>query len=182
MNRELSRLPRDRKFVAAILVAAIIVGVQLAQSILSTILYLPVSSRQIQETGVSSVFEILLGLFSGIFTNIFPFAVGVFLCLWLLTPLTVDQRAGRVIKRSLLAAAAGTVVIFVTSLFFALLSSVNESQGLVYGWVSAGLTSAAGNMGWAAINAIYSAGTSLIYVTPLTTLACLLVWLRLRAR
>lgn len=182
MNRRQSIIPGDEKFGPALLVAATIVGIQVAQGILSTILYLPLSSRQIPETGANSMLEIFPGMLSGIVTSLLPFAVGVFLCLWLLTPITADRRAMSVIKRSLLAAVAGTVVLFLTSFLFALLGSVNTSDGLVYGWASAGLTSAGGSMGWAATNAMYSAGTSLIYVTPLTILSGLLVWLRLRTR
>lgn len=182
MHRGMSNLSHDRKFVAALLVAATIVGIQVVQGILSATLYLPLSSRQISETGANSALEIFPGMLSGIVTNLLPLAVGVFLCLWLLTPVTADQRVVSVIRRSLLAAVVGTVVLFLTSFLFALLGSVNESDGLVYGWFSAGFTAAGRTMGWAATNAMYSAGTSLIYVTPLTILAGLLVWLRLRAR
>lgn len=182
MNRRLSDIDRDRKLTAAVLVATIIVGIQLAQAILSTILYLPVTISQTVESGANSALENLPGMLSGIVTNLLPFAVGVFVCLWLLAPIAADQRATSVIKRALLAAVAGTLILFLASFLFALLGSVSESDGFVYGWVSAGLAAAGGNMGWAATNALYSAGTALIYVTPLTILAGLLVWLRLRAR
>lgn len=105
-----------------------------------------------------------------------PFAVGVFLCLWLIAPVAAELRLGHVITRSVLAAGAGAVLVLV----------VQGIQALVMGiWVGGGLFGASfpfsgfsGNdMGHRMGFAMQTAAGSFIDLVPLVVLAGVFLWM-----
>lgn len=161
------------------LAAAIVLGVQFVERLMSSLLDLSVFFTQSSAMDtISSYFSVYLW---GMALTFAMFAVGFFLCLWLLTPIAAELRLSAVIGRSLLATVAGAAVLFVTNLLWSLFSGFDESAGLVFGWAYGALATATSNFGWATSQSIYTALGTAISVVPLTVLAGILVWLWLRA-
>lgn len=176
IERDFASLLGTRKILAALVAVAVILGVQLLQSIASTILNLGFFLGQ-DSGGMSQLSSLLWTIALGVV----PFSVGVFLCLWLVAPIAAELRVMGVLGRSLIAAGAGAIVLFVAVLLGSLLSNFDESAGLVFGWAYGAMATAASNIGWVSLHAMYSAANMAITVAPLTVLAGVLVWLWLRA-
>jgi hypothetical protein len=113
--------------------------------------------------------------------GVLPFAIGVFLSLWLVLPITAKQSLARVIGTSLLAVAVGAVVGFAFALAGSLLRNFDESAGQVFGWASGLFSTVSANADWAVVQALYTAVGAAKSLIPLTVLAGVLVWIRLRA-
>ncbi|TQL47784.1 hypothetical protein FB562_0854 [Homoserinimonas aerilata] len=106
----------------------------------------------------------------------FPFAIGVFLCLWLVAPVAAELRLAHVITRSVLAAGAGAVLVLVVQGF----------QALVVGiWVGGGLFGASfpfsgfsgSDIGYRLGFAMQTAVGSFIDLVPLVVLAGVFLWM-----
>ena len=157
MTKRCARLTGNRRVTAALLFATLVLAVAFAQRLLFTI---------------SSLIVFALGLL--------PFVIGAFLCTWLVAPVAAELGVISVVWRSLLAAVAGAIIVFVVTLAGSLLTGFDTSAGLVYGWAAGAAVTAASNVGWAISQAVYSAVNMAIAFAPLTVLDGLLVWFWLR--
>lgn len=131
---------------------------------------------------MDSVSWMLPNLLWALVVGVTAFAVGFFLCLWLLAPIAAELRLFAVIGRSLLAVAAGAVMLFVAGVLGSLFAGFDESAGLVFGWAYGALATASANIGWVAMQATYTAMSTALSLTPLAVLAGVMVWLWLRAQ
>jgi len=109
-----------------------------------------------------------------------PFAVGVFVGLWVLAPIAAELHVAHVITRALLAAAAGIVVAFLVQFAGALFGSLNSSDAFVFGWFEATLRMVGNNFDYSAGFALFNAVTQGISLIPLTVLAGVLLWVWLQ--
>ena len=173
MRRFASLFGRRGVLVAAT-AALIVLGVQVAQQILSALVYGGLMIAQGATAG--GAFAVVWGIVFGSL----PFVIGVFLSLWLLAPVAAELRLAHVITRSLLAAAVGAVVVFIVMAIGSLFSNFDESAGLVFGWASGLVSTVSSNVGWALSNAVLGALGTAITLIPLTVLAGVLLWIWLR--
>ena len=164
-----------RGVLAAAIAALIILGTYVVQRLLSSLLYAGVMISQ------GSVDELFPGFLLGTVLGVLPFVIGVFLSLWLLAPVAAELHIAHVITRSLLAAACGAVVVFVVTLLESLFSNYDESAGQVFGWAFGLFSTVSSSAGWAFSNALFGALNLAISLAPITILACVLLWIWLRA-
>ena len=172
--RRFASLFGRRGILAAASAALIVLGVQVIQQVLTSILYSGVMIAQ------GSTPEGLFAAVWGIVFGSLPFVVGLFLSLWLLAPVAAELRLAHVITRSLLAAVVGAVLVFAVSATGSLFSNFDESAGWVFGWASGLVTTVTNNAGWAPSNALFAALSSAIAFIPLTVLAAVPPWSALR--
>lgn len=180
MKRSFESLSGNRTLVAAALAASIVVAVHIVQEIARIFLnfFLLFTQPGMTDPWSATPPTLLFALAVGVV----PFALGFFLCLWLLAPIAAELRLSAVIGRSLLAVAGGTVAVFIAGVLGSLFTGFDESAGLVFGWAYGALATATGNIGWAATQAVYSAIGTAISVAPLAILAGVLVWIGLRVQ
>ncbi len=164
-----------RGVLAAASAALIILGTYVVQRLLSSLLYAGVMISQGAVDGLFPSF--LLGTVLGVL----PFVIGVFLSLWLLAPVAAELHIAHVITRSLLAAACGAVIVFVVTLLESLFSHYDVSSGQVFGWAFGLFSTVSASAGWAFSNALFGALNLAISLAPITILACVLLWIWLRA-
>lgn len=172
MSATLTRLARTRGRLPALVAAALVAAVMLLQSVLGALsgwatsaLYEGVSfGSAAYDEFVGPQFDGVLGQF---LTVTLPFAVGVFVSLWLIAPLAGQLGVRFVITRGLLASAAGAVFVFVVSIvvqFVTMIRYVFDIRGFAHSGVIA-----------------VSTGVNvLIFTTPIVLLAAVLLWLWLR--
>lgn len=160
---------------AAVIVLVVQVALQLVNTSLGTGILLVRGgfSGGVPELFPISVWSIALG--------VLPFAIGVFLSLWLLAPVAAELHIAHVVTRALLAVAGGALLVFVVVLAASLFQNFHESVGLVLGWASGLFSTMSSNAGWAFTQSLYSALTTAVGLIPLTVLACVLLWVWLRA-
>ncbi len=166
------------KVTAAVLVATTLVGIAVIQQILMALLNLGILLGQINAGGDSGMF--FPGYLWSALSGWLPFVVGVFLCLWLLTPLSAHQRPTRVIGRSLVASLCGTLLVFVATILGLIFTGFDTSAGLAFGWAAGAAATASANIGWVLYHAVYTALSLAITFAPVTALAAIIVWLWLR--
>lgn len=177
--RRFASLFGRRGVVAAAAAALIVLGTQVVLQLLSSVVLAGVALAQSNGPHVlSQIFPLYLW---GVVLGILPFAVGVFLCLWLLAPVAAELHIGHVITRSLLAVAAGALVVFLVQLVGSLFQNFDSSAGLVFGWAQGFFTTVSSNADWAFSNSLYTALSTAINLVPLTVLAAVLLWVWLRA-
>jgi hypothetical protein len=143
--------------------AAIVAAVLIAQSILRAIVGVISNLANGSITGYNLQYS-LNPLGEGVITfatSVVPSALGVFLAFWVLVPLTADLRIGRVVLRSLVAAAVAAVL---TCLFTG-----------VYAFGDAVLRG--GDFFYAVFGTVQTTFYAFISVTPLVLLVGVLVWL-----
>ncbi|GAB2448680.1 hypothetical protein HD599_001845 [Conyzicola lurida] len=142
--------------------AAIVAAVLVAQSVLRAIVG---AISNLAAGGIAGNVQYSLNpLGEGVIsfaTSVVPSALGVFLAFWVLVPLTADLRIGRVVLRSLVAAAAAAVL---TCLFTG-----------VYAFGDAILRG--GDFFYAVFGTVQTTFYAFISVTPLVLLVGVLVWL-----
>lgn len=173
MSAALTRLARTRGRVPALVAAAVVAAVILVQSLLGSVFGWAVSFLyQLVSFGRAGFSDVVGPQFFGTaeqFAKVtLPFAVGVFVSLWLIAPLAAQLGVRFVITRGLLASAAGGVLVLVVGLFVDL---------VVY--LGAGFS-----IRGYAHSVIIDIGTAVnvvIYTTPIVLLAAVLLWLWLRA-
>lgn len=172
--------PSRTTAISAFAVALFVLGAQVILQLLSMLL-----TATVYASSAPGDFLFHLAFPSYLFSVILswlPFIVGVFLTLWLLVPIVSELHLGQALVRSLLALAGGTVAVFVAYLGAGLFSQVSSSEGMVFGWAAAVIGSMVSGLdsvlGYAAYNALGNA----LGLGPLTVLAGLLVWARLRER
>lgn len=180
MERSFDSLTGNRKLVGAAVATAIVLGALILQQVGATLLgYLFFfAQRSMQDSWPSAFPGIVWGFAFGAVT----FALGYFLCLWLLAPIAAELRLVAVMGRSLLAVAGGAVVAFTTGLLGSLFTGFDESAGLVFGWAYGALATASGNIGWATTQAAYNSASTAISLAPLAVLAGVVVWVWLRTQ
>jgi MFS family permease len=172
MSARLTHLARTRGRLPALITAALIAALILAQSIVSSLVGWLTSVLYQRVSFGAAAFDDLVGpqgdqVMQQFVRVTVPFALGVFVSLWLIAPLAGQLGVRFVITRGLLASAAGGVLVFVVSLFIDLLTMaryVFDIQGAAHSLVIAFST---------AINVI-------IFTTPIVILGAVLLWLWLR--
>ncbi len=122
-------------------------------------------------------FTLQLGV---LFVTSLPFALGVFLSLWLVAPVAGELRIKQVISRSLLAVVIGAAVYFVVQFAFAVIGQWSDSDGRVFGFFVGGFRSLERSLDQAPLDAIYIAFSQAIALLPLTVLAGVLTWVWLQ--
>jgi hypothetical protein len=177
--RRFASLFGRRGVLAAAVGALIVLGTQVVQQLLSTALYAGMALTQgNDQTYLTQLFPAYLW---ALVLGILPFAIGVFLCLWLLAPIAAELHIAHVITRSLLAVAAGALVVFLIQLLESLFRNYDKSAGLTFGWAQGFFTTVTSNADWAFSNALFTALSTAISLIPLTILAGVLLWVWLRA-
>jgi len=111
---------------------------------------------------------------STIFRYVVVFALGVFLVLWLLAPISAAISLRLTIARAALAVAGGAVLSFVVGLVLDISGTVSSS---LFG---ARLPEFDG-AGWVVVGAVQGLVATVVELGPVVLLAAVLVWLRLRA-
>jgi len=147
----------------AAVAAAGVLAVQAAQLLASTIVsFVNSASFATSLVIVASIGEQIA--FAGV-----PFALGVFLTLWLVRPVVARSSVWRVIGGGAIAAVGGGILMFVVQLLLQIVRSPDYNlMGRIPG-----------------VSAFYSVGSSLnaiINGMPLVVLAVVLLWLYLRRR
>ncbi len=177
--RRFASLFGRRGVLAATAAALIVLGAQVAQQILSTAVYAGLALTQ--SNGQDVLSQLFPAYLWGLILGVLPFAIGVFLSLWLLAPVAAELHIAHVITRSLLAVAGGAVIVFLVQLVGMLFQSFDRSAGLVFGWASGFFSTLSSNADWAFSNSLYVALSTAINLIPLTVLAGVLLWIWLRA-
>ena len=175
--RRFASLFGRRGVLAAAAAALIVLGAEVVQQVLTTAAYAGLA------LGQSNSQDVLPALFPtylwGLVLGVLPFVVGVFLSLWLLAPVAAELHIAHVITRSLLAVAAGGLIVFLVQLLGSLFRSFDSSAGQVFGWAAGFFTTVSSNEQWAF--SIYTALSTAISLIPLTVLAGVLLWVWLQA-
>ncbi|GAA3741841.1 hypothetical protein GCM10022239_16830 [Leifsonia bigeumensis] len=167
-----------RGVVAAAIAALIVVTVEVVLQLVIT--SLGTGILLMQGSGSGNVPYLFPASLVNLVLGVLPFAIGVFLSLWLLAPVAAELHIAHVITRALLAVAAGALIVFIVRLLGSLFTNFDESAGYVFGWASGLFSTVSSNAGWAFAQSLYSALTTAINLIPLTVLACVLLWVWLR--
>ena len=172
MSAQLTRLAKKRGRLPALVTALGFVALVLIQNFLSSLAGWIGSSLYERVSFGSASFEwtpwqpgYLLETF---LKSSLPFAVGVFVSLWLIAPLAAELTVRFVVTRALLASAAGSVLVVVVTLFIDLVGLIAHGFEL-HSFAHSG------------IFAIGRGVDAFIYSTPVVVLAAVLLWLWLRA-
>jgi hypothetical protein len=171
-----SRLDRTVAF-PALAAALLVLGVQVVLQLVSLLL---TAVTFTSNAPGGYLVSLGLGYLSSVVLRWLPFVLGVFLTLWFLVPLAAGLRLWPVILRSILATAGGALILFLVSLLAGLFSGMSVSEGRVFGWGSAILGSVASGFDSGFGYALFTALSAAVGLLPLTVLAGVLVWLRLR--
>jgi hypothetical protein len=172
MSARMTQLARTRGRLPALVTAALIAALVLVQSVLGSFfgwvgstLYQGVSFGP---AGFSDLVGPQFTQVSEQFARVtLPFAVGVFVSLWLIAPLAEQLTLRFVITRGLLASAAGAVLVFVVSLFVDVVTTIRYVFDLR-------------GFGHSGVIAVGTAIDVFIFTTPIVILGAVLLWLWLR--
>ena len=121
--KQVQQLVRRRGALAAAMTAATLAAFLVVQDVLRQLISLMTLSLSgqglydVQQLGVFS------GLLSTFLTFYLPFAVGLFVSLWLIAPVAEELRIGHVITRAVLAVGIGSTLVFVVLSVTSILSS-----------------------------------------------------------
>lgn len=167
-----SRVIRQRGFVVALITGASVLAALVAQAFLLNLFGLIASILAGQ--GLPGWWApAVLGQSALTFL---PFAIGVFLALWLVAPIAADLRLFHVLTRSLLIAGIGALLAIVVSVIAALFGAFSysaEFSSNLFGNLGYDLSGALSRMGFA-----LGTGLSLFAsALPLVVLACVLLWI-----
>lgn len=162
-----TRSTRTAVYIAA-LVAAYLAGVALLKVIIASIAGL-VSSRDLYEIGHQ-----WSGFAADLFGFVAVFALGVFLVLWLLAPISSEVSLRLAIARGALALVGGAVAVFLVGIVLGLIGVATDS---LISMRAPGLDSA----GYVVLGGFQNLFSTALDLAPLVLLATVLVWLRLRA-
>jgi hypothetical protein len=171
MSAKLTTLARKRGRLPALITAALIAAALLVQLVLQSLID-PVVANVAQLGTVLTDDGGLVPwsperLVEPLLLGVLPFAIGVFLSLWMIAPIAAELGTRFVITRGLLATAAGAVVMLIVTLFVDLLRQV-----------AAGFD--ARSFGIEAALDIQGALNVIIFRSPIVLLAAVLLWLWLR--
>ena len=171
MSAKLTTLARKRGRLPALITAALIAALILAQAVLSS-LAAWLGSGFYQRVSFGAVafddFTPWQPYFVESFVSVtLPYALGVFLSLWLIAPLAGELSVRFVIMRGLLASAVGSVLVLIVAIgtgFVTMIGFGFDIRGFAH----------------SVIVAIGTAVNLFIYTTPVVVLAAVLLWLWLR--
>jgi hypothetical protein len=119
------RVVRQHGFLVALVAASVVLGVLVVQSVLQFLL-VQLSFAGSANTADSGWWAGYAGQFA---VDAVPFAIGVLLGLWFIAPIGPQLHVAHVVTRSLLAAATGAVLVFLTAVVTNLVTLV--SSGLM---------------------------------------------------
>jgi len=160
------RVVRQRGFLVALAAAALVLAVLVVQSLLTFFV------AQLGYSGGGSLRDLPWWSVYGrqVVTVSVPFSVGVLLGFWFIAPVAAELRLAHVITRSLLAALAGAVLVFLTT-------TVVEAVATVQGLMDQGALSRLGaeTMRTPAVGPPLAA-PEVGSATPLVILAGILLW------
>jgi len=171
MSAKLTTLARKRGRLPALITAALIAALILVQAVLSS-LAAWLGSGFYQRVSFGAVafddFTPWQPYFVESFVTVtLPFALGVFLSLWLIAPLAGELTVRFVIMRGLLASAVGSVLVLIVAIGMGFVTMIG------FGFDIRGFAHSV-------IVAIGTAVNLFIYTTPIVVLAAVLLWLWLR--
>lgn len=153
-----------RNSLAALTLAGCVFGVLLVQHIANgvfSVVGAVASGSQLDFEELVSARSVLLDL---------VFVVGVFLTLWLISPIAAGLRLTTVILRGVLISAGGAVLVLVAILLFGLSEAIGGLIGLQTGLDIGTAVQSVGS-------GIWSAGGYFVGTTPLVVLAAILLWI-----
>jgi len=129
------------------------------------------------QDGLSTVYYMLAGFVSTIFTWILPLAIGVFLSLKFFRPIAATTEISAVLIRGLIATAAGAIAALVISVLWSIVSSLSL-RGPLFGDSFPGVDS--GSFPYSLVGTIFGLVQRAVEVTPVVLLVVVLGWLWLR--
>ena len=172
MSATLTRLARKRGRLPALVTAALIAALILVQGLLASVAAWIFGGLYERVSFGAAAFELHAWqpgyVIEPFLTVTLPFAIGVFLSLWLIAPLAAELTVAFVITRGLLASAAGAVLVLVVNFVIDLVRLVG------FGFDIRGFAHAV-------ITEVGQAVDVFIYTTPIVLLGAVLLWLWLRA-
>ncbi|WP_394768377.1 hypothetical protein [Lacisediminihabitans sp.] len=160
------RVVRQRGFLVALAAAFLVLVVLVVQSLLTFLV------AQLGYSGGGSTRDLPWWTLYGrqVLTVSVPFAVGVLLGFWFIAPVAAELRLAHVVTRSLLAAVAGAILVFLTT-------SVVEAVAAVQALAEQGELARLGDETARAIGIGLAFGAqALVSATPLVILAGILLW------
>jgi len=169
--------------IAAGAATAIVAGVMIVQAVAGSIISF--FGNLGYAAGSGSVFSSLngynplVGMFQQFTLSVLPIAIGVFLAFWLVVPLAPSLRIGRVILRSVVAAAIASALSLVFAIFLAIGGAVTSAGPLFGNSFPApdGMP-----LFYSIVGNVQSVFSTFLSSTPLVVLAGVLVWLWLAKR
>ena len=115
-----------QRVLPAVVVAASVVLFGMVKILVNAVVF---SASSIAQSGVRQGFELFSALVSPLqLWVLFPLGLGVFVCLWLLAPITSELHLSAVIVRSLLAVVSGLIVTFLAQLVLGMQSWFFNAQ------------------------------------------------------
>ena len=111
---------------------------------------------------------------STMFRYVVMFALGVFLVLWLLAPISAAISLRLAIARAALSVAGGAVLVVIVGILLGITHTISTS------FFGARFPEVEG-VGWAIVNAVQGFAATVVDLGPVVLLAAVLVWLRLRS-
>ena len=186
MSTAITKLAKRRGRLPAFVAALGLAGLLMAQRLLSGLIgWLEITGLIAMQGNEGSPETGLVGLTVGAFEPglsdllffVLPFALGVFIALWLLAPVSHELELRFVLTRAGLAAAAGSLVFLVVGLARALLGWLGVDEGV---FQSFGLTGDTPALVQGVFRALAGAVQTFISVTPAVMLVVVLLWLWLR--
>lgn len=165
------RVVRQHGFLVALVAASVVLGVLVVQNVLQFLL-VEVSFAGARTGPGGQWWASYAGQFA---LDALPFAIGVLIALWFIAPIGPQLHVAHVVTRSLLAAATGTVLVFLTAVLTTLVSLVSGSlMGQIqFGAIAGDAIVQSLRLG------LSSAGTEFVQSTPLVILVGVLLrmWL-----
>ena len=186
MSTAITKLAKRRGRLPAFVAALGLAGLLVAQRLLSGLIsWLEITGLIAMQGHEDSLETGLYGLSSWAFDPglrdlllfVLPFALGVFISLWLLAPVSHELELRFVLTRAGLAAAAGSLVFLVATLVLALLGWLGVDEGV---FQSFGLTGDGPALVQGVFRALAGAVQTFISLTPAVMLVVVLLWIWLR--
>ena len=186
MSAAIAKLAKRRGRLPALVAALGLAGLLMAQRLLSGLIsWLEITGLIAMQNSGASLETGLYGLSSGAFDPglrdllffVLPFALGVFISLWLLAPVSHELELRFVLTRAGLAAVAGSLGYLVAGLVLALLGWLGVDEGV---FQSVGLTADTSALVQGLFRALASAVQTFISLTPAVMLVVVLLWIWLR--
>ena len=173
MSARLTTLARKRGRLPALVTAALVAALILVQSFLASLVGWVINLLYVWASFGVAAFDEFIGwepsqIVEPFLSVTLPFAIGVFVSLWLIAPLAEQLTLPFVFTRGLLASAAGALLVFVVSLVISVVTQIG------YGFDIRGF-------GHAVIMDIGTTANVFIFTTPIVLFAAVLLWLWLRA-
>ena len=186
MSAAITKLAKRRGRLPAFVAALGLAGLLVAQRLLSGLIsWLEITGLIAMQGHDASLETGLAGLTVGAFDPslsdlsffVLPFALGVYISLWLFAPVSHELDLRFVLTRAGLAAAAGSLVYLVVGLVLALLGWLGIDEGV---FQSFGLTGDTPALVQGLFRAITGAVQTFISLTPAVMFVVVLLWIWLR--